>query len=128
MAKKIPKKAEPKIKKDIVKAVNAVNIDDLRPPKDGLFSPEWLARLIAKSAGSPIDENYKAVFLYTIARGTFDVEVYELYIKLIEDFKGTLEKRASELQQKIQRLQTEIDQGNRRLSVAALGACQEIRA
>lgn len=92
------------------------------------ITPEFIAGIIADIATSPIDENDKAVFLYAIAKGTFNLELYELYIKKLEETRRAMERRADELQLEIKMLEDHTQKLSVELSKTAVKGLKEWEA
>lgn len=89
---------------------------------------DWLADVAADIAVSPIDDGYKAMFLYSIAQGTFDEDLHARFLELVAEYRQGLLTEEEQLKAEIARLENEQDRVNRELGVAAVGACQEIEA
>jgi len=117
MAKKIQKSE----KKKIQQAVVSEHLQEM-------ISPDMLTKIMVEIASSPLSDDQKAVFLYAIAVGTFNLDLYETYQKMVEEYRVSLEKRAEELQQKIRQLEQKQADLSQQLAQASVGACREIQS
>jgi hypothetical protein len=93
----------------------------------GAMSAEEIGEIAAEISLSPIENTDKAVFLYSIAQGSFNLSLYESYQKLLSEYKEGLLKEAEKVQNQLDSLQEKLDTANGDLSEAAQGAVQEIK-
>jgi hypothetical protein len=116
MSQKTQKKSD---KKDLKKA-------QLKEAQDAMTA-EDIGEIAAEISLSPIEDTDKAVFLYSIAQGSFNLKLYENYQKLLSDYKEGLLKEAEQVQKQLDSLQEQLDTANGELSEAAQGAVKEIQ-
>ncbi len=90
------------------------------------FSPDWLSDITNQIASSPIANPYKVVFLYSIAQGTFDLDLYEKFQSLLTRYREDLVKESKNLDEEIAELEREYAEIEKNLPKAAFLASQEI--
>ncbi|MDP2691180.1 MAG: hypothetical protein U1C97_01190 [Candidatus Gracilibacteria bacterium] len=98
---------------------------DATPPE---LTPEFIGKIAADIAVSPILDEHKALFLFLIAQGTFDLPHYQLFIDLLERHYQSRLEEARSLEEEIDGLNKELDQTNVELTAVSIGACKEIQA
>ena len=103
-------------------AKNKSKKDALQP------SADFISKIADQIAESPISDPWKAMFLYAIAQGTFSLSLYELFQKLLKEYRENLERDLHGLEEEEKRLQDEYQRATEQFPQAVFGATQEISA
>ena len=92
------------------------------------MTPEILGELAAEILASPIDDAHKAMYVYTILKGTFNLDLYDSYQKLLDEYRAGLLNEAKKLEEEYQRVKEEYDTRVAELGEAAVEALDEVAA
>lgn len=94
---------------------------------DAALTPRFIAELARDIVESPIDDVHKAVFLYAIAQGTFNLDLFDRFLELVSEYRKNLETHRCAAEQEVKNLHQEVKAVSKELATAAAGACQEIQ-
>lgn len=110
--------AKTQTKKDLQEAMN----------KEAEAGLENIAEIAADISLSPIDDTDKAVFLYSIAQGTFNLNLFEKYQELLKNYKEGLLEEAKRVEAQLDILDQQLKDTQGELAESSVGAMKEIKA
>jgi hypothetical protein len=108
------------------KAVQKAQLSEAESAQLIQQTQEWLAEVAADIAASPLDDGYKAAFLYSMAQGTFDEDMHARFLELLAEYREELQNEEAELKNDIAKLEAEDKKVSQELAIAAVGACKEV--
>lgn len=91
------------------------------------FAAEQLGKIAAEISISPIEDTHKAVFLYTIAQGSFTLSMYKAYQDLLKQYREGLLAEAKRVEEQLESLEDQLYETQQALSEAAEGAVKEVQ-
>lgn len=124
----MPKKIKVSAKSKASKAVQKARMKEAESADLLQETRSWMADVAGDIAASPLADGYKAMFLYSIAQGTYDEVMHQRFLDLLAEYRRGLLEEAKRLEAEIAQLKSEQKTVNQELAVAAVGASQELEA